>query len=84
MEAGASLQFHFWPKIHEQATKCEQARYRGAKATNCFATNPAVFFGPRNGVELVGSAPCIRRRIDISFIGYWRNDDVSPTPNELN
>jgi len=59
MEAGASLQCCFWPKIHEQAMKCEQVHYRGAKAMNCFATNPGVFYGllHANGVELVGSTP---------------------------
>ena len=44
MEAGASLQYGFWPKIHEQAMKCEQVHYRGAKAMNCFSKNPGVFF----------------------------------------
>ena len=39
METGASLQYCFWPKIHEQAMKCEQVHYRGAKAMNCFSTN---------------------------------------------
>ena len=29
----------FWPKIHEQAMKCEQVNYRGAKAMNYFSTN---------------------------------------------
>ena len=55
MEAGTSLQYCFWPKIHEQAMKCEQVHYHGAKAMNCFS----VFFGllHANGVELVGSTP---------------------------
>ena len=39
MEAGASLQYFFWIKIHEQAMKCEQVSYRGAKAMNCFSKN---------------------------------------------
>ena len=33
MEAGASLQYCFWPKSYEQAMKCEQVHYRDAKAT---------------------------------------------------
>ena len=33
MEAGASLQYCFWPNIHEHAMKCKQVHYRGAKAT---------------------------------------------------
>ena len=59
MEAGASLQYCFWPKIHEQAMKCEQVHYRGAKAMYYFSTNPGIFFGllHANGVELVGSTP---------------------------
>ena len=59
MEAGAALQYCSWPKIHEQAMKCEQVHYRGTKAMNCFSTNPGVFFGllHANGVELVGSIP---------------------------
>ena len=59
MEARASLQYYFWPIIHEQAMKYEQVHYRGAKAMNCLSTNPGVFFGllHANGVELVGSTP---------------------------
>ena len=59
MEAGASLQYYFWPKIHEQAMKCEQVQYCGARAMKCFSTNPGVFFGllHANGVELVGCTP---------------------------
>ena len=59
MEAGASLQYCFWPKIREQAMKCEQVHYRRAKAMNCFFTNPGVFFVllNANGVELLGSTP---------------------------
>ena len=54
MEAGASLQYCFWPKIYEQAMKCD---YRGEKAMNYFSTNSGVFLGllHANGVELVGS-----------------------------
>ena len=40
MEAGASLQYSFWPKSHEQTMKCEQVHHRGAKAMNFFSTNP--------------------------------------------
>ena len=52
-ETGVSSQCWFWPKIDEQAMKCEH--YGGAKPMNCFATNPGVFFGllHANGVELV-------------------------------
>jgi len=32
MVAGASVQFYFWPKVHEQATNCDQVDYRHAKA----------------------------------------------------
>ena len=35
----------FGQKFHEQAMKCEQVHYRGAKAMNCFSKNPGVFFG---------------------------------------
>ena len=38
--------------------KCEQVHH-GAKAMNCFSTNPGVLFGliHANGVELVGRTP---------------------------
>ena len=59
MEAGASLQYCFRPKIHEQAMKCEQVHYRGGKVMNCFSINPGIFFRllHANGFKLVGSTP---------------------------
>jgi hypothetical protein len=42
-------------KIHEQAMKCEQVHYRGAKTMNCFSKNGCLH---ANGVELVVGTPC--------------------------
>ncbi len=58
METGAPLQSCFLPRIHDQATMCEQVHYCNAIVMNCFATIQGVFFAlfHINGIELEGSA----------------------------